>query len=223
MNCEALWPAHGVDPLNHWGFLAGKLGAEPSLPRPLLICLRGIRVGEIASHPMRSVAEYDDTGVLLSADRGPLVFSMSSHAYQVNSKLSPDVDGDGRGDVGTIRPGRYVLKDKRAGKYPTFHVTMPDGSERIPCYRDTNHDGIIGHGEDNPAWTATAVLAHGGIDDPPDSPHHFSIGCLCVPLVWRRELVARAAPDGLIDLVLIRAEDAVSLLEPEPATEADNA
>lgn len=218
MNVSALWPAHGVDPLNHWGVLAGALGCSPSLERPFLICLRNVLPYEIETHPMRSVAEYDDTGILLFPG-GQHVFKMSSHAYQVNSKLSPDVDGDGRGDVGTIKPGRYVLRDMKAGKYPTFHLTTPEGSDRIPCARDTNHDGIITHNEESEAWTATAILLHGGVDDPPDSPHHYSIGCQCVPLIWRREIAARCAPGGIADYVLIRAEDAVKIVGAAPELE----
>ena len=219
MNCSALWPPPGVDPLNHWGHVAGAFGCSPALERPFLLCIRGVRPYEYETHPMRSVAAYDDTGVLLYQG-GNLVFPMSTHAYQLNSKLSPDVDGDGRGDVGTITPGRYVLKDKRAGKYPTFHLTTPEGSDRIPCYRDTNHDGIISHGEAEKIWTATAILLHGGIDDPPDSPHHYSIGCLCVPLTWRREMVAKCVPDGLIDCILATAEEVLRVVPSGPENNA---
>lgn len=216
-NCSALWPPHGVDPLNWWGALAGKLGCDAALERPFLICLRGVRPFELETHSMRSVATYDDCAVLLYRG-GQLVFPMSSHAYQVNSKLSPD-------GVATIKPGRYMLTDLHTGKYPTFAVSMPDGNGHIPTFRDVNHDGIIEHdgSEDAANLTATEILFHGGIDDPPDSPHHFSIGCQCASLHWRNEMVARA-PGGLIDYVLIRAEDALPLIDdPLPDTERPNA
>lgn len=215
-NVSRLWPAPGIEPVNHWGELAGKLGVvrPPAyiLERPLLICLRGVRPFDEATHPMRSVAAYDDTGVFLHYDGAPMVFPMSSHAYQVNSKLSPDVDADGLGDVGTIVPGRYVLKDLHDGKYPTFHVLAADMADRIPCWRDTDHDGIISHDERQRVYSATAILIHGGIDDPPDSPHHYSIGCQCVPLVWRRKLVQHAK-GGFIDYILIDAEKAAELVD----------
>lgn len=211
MRIERLWPPTEAPGFvwAHWVVIAERLGVEFPLHRGVLLCLRGARLRAAESHPMRSVAEYDDTGVLMT-NAEIEVFPMSSHAYQVNSRLSPDVDGDGRGDVGTIVPGRYLLRDLRAGKYPIFHLTTTGGYGAIPCYRDTNHDGVIEHGELTKQYTATSILVHGGLDDPPDSPHHYSIGCQCVPLA-ARQLMVGAARDDLLDYVLVKAEDAVAL------------
>jgi hypothetical protein len=218
-----LWPKPGESAaLLHWGAIAGALGAKPELDKSFLLCVRNVAPFAAADHPMRSVGRYDDTGVIVYRG-GTRIFPMSSHAYQVNSKLSPDVDGDGHGDVGTIKPGRYLLRDLHTGKYPTFLVTMPDGGGHIPCWRDTDHDGIISHDESVKAYTATQILVHGGLDDPPDSPHHFSIGCQCVPLEWRRFMVEHS-PGGLIDYCLATVEQVLAVVpEPMPDTERPNA
>lgn len=224
-DARILWPADTVDPRVWWGWLAGELGCSPALDRPFLICLRGVAPFASETHPMRSVAAYDDTGILLFRG-GERVFPMSSHAYQVNSKLSPDVDGDGLGDVGTIKPGRYLARDLNTGKYPTFLVSMPDGDGHLPCWRDADHDGVISHGEMAKAFTATQILIHGGVDDPPDSPHHFSIGCQCVPLAHRTFLVdrAKATGGGLLDYRLLDVADVLTLMAKSPflATAPEN-
>src|SRR4029078_5805849 len=103
----------------------------------------------------------------------PLVFPGATHAYQKNSKESPDANHDGVGDVGSILPGRFGMK-LAAGKYPVFVITMPHGSEKIPCVRDLNHDGVP---ESDQGYFATGILFHCGYDAPSDSDHKSSIGC----------------------------------------------
>jgi len=216
-DARILWPSDTTDSRIWWGWLAGRFGCDPALDRPFLLCLRGVVPFAAETHPMRSVAAYDDTGILLYRG-GERVFKMSSHAHQVNSKSSPDVDGDGLGDVGTIKPGRYLARDLNTGKYPTFLVTMPDGDGHLPCWRDTNHDGVISHEELAKAYTATQILIHGGLDDPPDSPHHFSIGCQCVPLGWRLTMAerAKATGSGLITYHLADVDEAIEHMKSSP-------
>src|SRR5690349_13178212 len=109
VNCSKLWPADGVSGLNHWGELAGKLGASPTLKRPFLIGLRGVTLNAQQTHQPVHAPAYDDTFVLLAPGDAPVVFSGATHAYQKFSKLAPDNDGDGLGDVGSIRCGSFVL------------------------------------------------------------------------------------------------------------------
>lgn len=215
-----IWPPPGEGAAFGWWIaIAEKLGAKFPLARPFLICVRGVRPGDEQTHPMRSVAGYDDTGVLLWPE-GVETFPMSSHAYQVNSRFSPDVDGDGRGDVGTICPGRYVLHSV-GEKYPTFALTLPGGGMHLPCWRDTDHDGVISHDERERVYSATEILLHGGVDDPPDAAHHFSIGCQCAALKWRQLLLARMLAGRTdADYVLVTAEDLLPLV-PQPAEQAN--
>jgi hypothetical protein len=221
-DCSKLWPKDGESPLTHWGFLAGKLGADPDLPRPFLICLRGVPPFAIEAHPNVARPGYNDAGILVYRG-GQQVFPMSSVPYQTNSRESPDVNHDGVGDVGCIKTGRYVLTDKGIQPYPVFVLTNPDDTDKIACSRDLRHDGQIDHS--GPAvYLATAVLMHTGADGAqlvPPSAHTSSIACQCANVRWLQFMRerARATGSGVIDYVLIDAADAVALfddLAPEP-------
>lgn len=213
MDARALWPRGTTAPINHWGFLAGRLlGHElhdepmPVLSRPLLIGIRGVNVWGIETHPLRHVAAYDDTFVSLSPDKSLLVFKGATHAFQKNSKASTDVDGDGVGDVASIDPGRYVLTYK-GGKYPVFELTLPNGEKRIPCTRDSNHDGVPEQGKH---YTATDILLHPGYDAPADSDHKSSIGCQTTTTSYLSLLLERGK---VHDYVLTTAELAIEIMQ----------
>lgn len=212
MDAKILWPAPGRE-IEHWGMLLGMiLGADPGYPmkRPFLLGIRGAAPFASETHPMRHVPAYDDAFVLFHADgkTAPLVFPGATHAYQKNSKESPDVNHDGVGDVGSILPGRYLMKPA-AGKYPVFVITTPDGSPQIPCVRDIDHDGIP---EADMGYFATGILFHCGYDAPADSDHKSSIGCQTAN-IRRLEMLASAAKgyDG-IDYELRTAESLIVLL-----------
>src|SRR5690348_16434164 len=97
--CGVLWPAERAnEALLHWGFIAGRLGADPSLARPFLIGIRGAGPLDAETHQPVHRPRYDYTYVLLTSNALPLVFPGATHAYQLDSRESPDVDGDGRGD-----------------------------------------------------------------------------------------------------------------------------
>jgi hypothetical protein len=199
-----LWPPPGIDSRNHWGFVAGRLGYGPTLARGLVIGIRGARNWAPESHSLRSNPEYDDSFVLLHQNGAipPALFPGSTHAFQRNSKASPDVNGDGVGDVGTIKPGRFVMH-LRTGKYPLFEVTLPDGSKRLPCFRDLDHDGVA---EGDAGYTADSILFHLGLDAPADSDHRSSIGCQTASLPWLELMAAEAKSAGQLDYVLATAE-----------------
>jgi hypothetical protein len=231
--CAVIWPRDDAgDDIVHWGFVAGRLGATPELPRPFLIGIRGAAPFDRETHQAVSRPKYDDTFVLLTSDAPPVVFAAATHAYQVDSREAPDVDHDGRPDVGAIRCGRYLLRDMRTGGYPIFELTLPDGTKQIPAYRDTDHDGVISDAEvkqaeqarPNPArpgdevgsdgYYAVSVLLHTGFDAPPDSQHRSSIACQTCSLKWLTLLSAAAKPSsGLIDYVLVNAADLVPIAE----------
>jgi hypothetical protein len=232
VSCTELWPSDNLsDQIQHWAFIAGKLGANPSLPRPLLIGIRGVAPNDGVTHPTVHFPRYDDTFVLLTPTAPPLVFAGATHAYQRDSKLSPDVDRDGRRDVGSIRPGNYLLTDTRSMPYPIFHLTLDDGkTDRIPAYRDTNHDGDLSPEEekasvdrrtgaqvDSQGDYATAVLLHTGFDAPADAQQRSSIACQTCSLQWLVHLrKAAKASKGLIDYRLQRAEALLEIAKDRP-------
>lgn len=207
-DCSHLWPSPGVDPLNHWGTLAGKLQRE-SLTRPLIIALRGLTLGENESHDVVSRPGYHDTGVLLvpgPLTSGPFVFRLSTVPYQTHSRASDDGDGDGDGDVATIRPGWYVLTRARTGSDPIWTMATIDGRARIPCSRDLNNNGRIDGNEAERDFTASAILLHKGADG-----GRSSIGCATAPLE-SLQVIAKAGP--VIDYRLVLASEAARLMAP---------
>jgi len=227
--CSNLWPGDSLnEQLLHWSFIAGKLGASPGLPQPFLIGIRGAAPNASETHPLVHYPRYDDTFVLLTRTAPPVVFAAATHAYQIDSKASPDVNRDGRPDVGSIRPGRYLLTDTLSMPHPIFHLTLPDGKTgRIPAYRDTDHDGVISQAEALASETrkggpqvgsegdyATDVLLHTGFDAPPNAVHKFSIACQTCSLPWL-ELIRREAKasKGVLDYVLVNAETLVPYSE----------
>lgn len=231
MDSQLLWCPDGVADRLWYGWLAGQLGADDALDRPFLICARGVKLGAIATHENIASPGYNDTGILLYRG-GQQLFPMSSVPYQTNSRESPDVNGDGVGDVGCIKPGRYVLTDKGIQPYPVFVLTNPDGTDKIPCARDLRHDGKLDH-EGPPIYTATAVLMHTGIDGAqlvPPSQHTSSIACQCSSLKWLQLLRerAQATGGGVIDYVLVNALDLITIaslspFRPQPTASENNA
>lgn len=240
MDTTRLWPPQNpAVACVHWDALAGalfkKYDATPGgfiLRRPVLICIRGVEPYASESHPLRCIAAYDDTFVLIQVTSMPCVFKGATHSYQADSKLSPDVNHDGRGDVGTIRPGRFVLHDTGSKPYPVFTVTRPDGSGRLPCWRDIDHDQVISdadkafselaHGgpqEDEHGTYSTDVLLHPGFDAPADSPHRSSISCLTlqVPALSIVRTAAKNNGGGTLDCFVVDVEDALAMLTPVPA------
>lgn len=231
IDCTALWPANdGGDAFLHWGYIAGKLGAGADLARPFLIGIRGAAPLAAETHEIVHQPNYDDTFVLLAKGAAPLMFRGATHAYQRFAKSgAPDVNRDGLPDVATIRCDRYLLTERKGERYPLFVLTLPNGDDKIPCVRDTNHDEKLSPEEIAAAEApgndarrqigpkgqyATAVLFHTGIDAPKDAKHRFSIACQTASLVWldRLALAARSS-GGKIDYVLKDAADLVPLAE----------
>jgi hypothetical protein len=242
-DCRHLWPESSpTASLLHWSFLAGKLGADSALERPFLICLRGVRPFELETHPLVHEPVYDDTGVLLVRSEYPVVFPLATHAYQARSKASPDVNGDGLGDVGSVRPGRFVLHNVTdpGSAEIVFRVSMPDGSWRLRAWRDFDGDKKLSPEEmqqsedartgaqvgSEGTW-ADSILLHGGIDEPPDRSgnapkHRFSIGCFTASRKWRQLIAEKCGPDGRADMVLINAADALPLVHGAPIDDGDS-
>ncbi len=170
VDTSALWPPAGASieqQFDHYAHIASLFGHAPKKGEPLLIGIRGVMEFAGASHEFRQINSYDDTYVLLYEDdqgRGVSTFAGATHAYQAASRLSPNADGRGGGDVGSIRPTHdgqsYELKPR--GRY---HGRKSLGVESdptewgaarkpswwqlgtVPAHRDTNHDRRISDAE----------------------------------------------------------------------------
>lgn len=223
-DARPIWQPDYVDQRLWWSWLAGKLGCDPALTRPFLFCIRGVSPLALATHENVARPGYNDTGVLVFRG-GEVVFPMSSVPYQTNSKASPDVNGDGVGDVGCIKPGLYRLEDRGSQPYPIFVVALPDGSEKIPCSRDLKHDGRIDH-EGPEIYAATAVLVHTGLDGlqlSPPSAHTSSIACQTANVKWLRLMREKMAAQGsgVADYRLVDADAVVEIMKTCPYLKSD--
>jgi hypothetical protein len=143
-------------------------GAGVDTSRTFVVGLRGVsRDG--TRHDVRTLQKFDDVVAVVSP--GAVVeMAASTHPWFARSSAAPDVNGDGVGDVGMIRPGRYHAEPRPPARdlagAPTFHVLNPAGTEGLPGWRDTNHDGIYDDAEKRASEargdTLTDVLFHQG-------------------------------------------------------------
>lgn len=212
MDANILWPPNGRE-IEHWGFVLGLvLGRDPGYPmkRPFLLGIRGVMPHESATHATTCAPVYDDSFVLYRADGlvPPTLFRGATHAFQKKSGASPDVDGDGLGDVATIDPGPYVMR-LVPDKYPVFSIATPGGGARVFCHRDLDHDGVPEAG----GYLATDILFHCGYDAPADSTHKSSIGCQTASLEWMRALADAARGYDAVDYQLVTAESLIAVLK----------
>lgn len=150
-----------------WADVAVRHGVNVRSDRALVLGVRGRDVdGNV--HPTRVTRVYDDTLVVLTRDRRVVRMPVSTHPWEPGSTSSPDVDGDGLGDVGMIRPGAYLAVRRPASRNivgaPTFQITTRNGDDHLPGDRNTDHDDRYS-AEERDASTSrrdnlTAVLFH---------------------------------------------------------------
>ena len=219
-DCSALWPKSErlEDVIPHWGMLLGRLLAGGAvldgakLIRPCLLVIRGAKHGDHETHELIHRATYDDAFCFFDPiGTPPVTFNGAAHAYQKDSTLSVDVNGDGRPDVASVKPGSFVLTLALTKPHPVFFMTMPDGSGRIPANRDVNHDLRIDQGEGESF--ATAVLLHTGWDAPPGAEHRSSIACWTCPLPQLDHMAhVCGAAGGKMDALLVTTAQALAAL-----------
>ncbi len=164
-------PSHGKSAeWNRYAAMVRKAGGQVNPGgKPTVL---GIRKGNGATR------RYADELVVLLKNGTVKHFTASTRPGQSSSSLSPDVNGDGVGDVAMLRPGNYdaVPNGPHHGK-PSFSVRPVGnhGTDRVAAYRDLNHDGFYSASEKAFARrhgvTATAILFHVGGSSP------SSIGC----------------------------------------------
>ncbi len=173
----------------------------------IVVGLRGIS-REGVRHEVHTQKTFDDVLAVLKADGTVVELRASTHPWFTTSTAAPDVNADGQGDVGMIKPGRYhaVPRPGRllAGQ-PTFHILTTQGADKLPGWRDTNHDGVYDDAEraasDAHGDMITAVLFHEG---GPAAP--APIGCQVLDAVAIKTFIASVGGSGAeIDYVLADA------------------
>lgn len=214
---EGLWPTPGSDECKHWSALCDLMGFPLDAGRHTLIGLRGVSVDAPFTHPSASRAAYDDTFVWLGADRSVWRFAGATHSYQARSEnMGDDIDGDGRSDIATIRPGRYLgTKPHRFHGEVALDVYNLEGTNHIPAFRDVDGDRGISdadktlseqptHGaqiNEHGAY-ARGVKFHPGFDTRHADGPFSSVGCQTAPLAEIERLHAAKEFDFvLLDVV----------------------
>ncbi len=160
----------------------------------------GLRQG-----PGGAQRNYSDTFVVLTPDGRVHRFEGATYPGQNSSTASPDVTGDGRGDVGMIRPGNYtVVPNGQHAGAASYHVRTLGGSGSIPGWRDTNQNGVFTDAERRASEARgdalTGVLFHQGNADRPSS-----IGCQTMsPAEFRRFIEAVGGPRASFSFTLVQ-------------------
>jgi hypothetical protein len=216
-----LWPSTGGDERKHWTALCEIMGHPLTADRHSLIGLRGVSLDASYTHPSASRAAYDDTFVWLDRDGSVRRFAGATHSYQARSeKMGDDIDGDGRQDIATIRPGHYLGKNPHHfhGKV-ALDVYNLEGTNHIPTFRDVDGDRGISEADKTASVQASqgaqlnqhgayarGVKFHPGFDTRHDEGPFSSVGCQTAPLAEIQRL--HAAKE--FDYVLL---DAVEVLQ----------
>ncbi|HCF62627.1 MAG TPA: hypothetical protein DFS52_32145 [Myxococcales bacterium] len=173
--------------------------------KPTVLGIRGMRL-DGTRHETTNSRAYDDVFVVLTPSGRCYEFRGATHAGQTSSSAAPDVTRDGRGDIGLIGAGNYMVKPN--GMYrgsPSFHVQTLGGSGSLAGWRDTNQDGVYSGAErrasEQRGDRITAVLFHPGNASSPRS-----IGCQTLaPSDYSRFVSAIGGTNGSFSYTLVQA------------------
>jgi peptidoglycan hydrolase-like protein with peptidoglycan-binding domain len=127
------------------------------------------RAGYLRSYSGQT-AVFKAQGGRLSEVEGPM--RSASHPGQLRTSQSPDVNGDGRSDIATLRSGVYEYNTRTNGR----GRLNPKSNHDMQVARDLDGDGTISAREDSLAaqnrMYATGLQWHAGNSNRPSS-----IGC----------------------------------------------
>lgn len=120
--------------------------------------------------------KYEDTLVVFRADGTVVRFEGTTKPAQMpnpQSSVVPDVDKDGRKDLGIVRPGVYEARGSvtfgiPGHKRPAYKVYTDAGSTSLPAWRDLTGDGVYSDAEkstsEQRAYTIGGIYIHYGFD-----------------------------------------------------------
>lgn len=162
-SCASLWPALTSEARELGTHFIGLYERVAKVgQRPILLGIRGVYPGARRTHPTSHAQRYDDTFVLLVPRTAPFVFSGATHAYQIWSSRTADVNRDRLGDFGTLHTGSYTLT-LGSGEPPEFAVKTAEGSALIPVRLDDDRARALHGAEPELAEIARRGLhTHGG-------------------------------------------------------------
>lgn len=178
---------------DHYAAIVRKNGGEMNPDgKPTVLGIRGMDIHG-NKHSTTSSRTYDDTFVVLTADKRVLELKGATHPGQKTSTLSRDANGTRA--VGMIDPGNFMAAPNGDhGGAASFRVSK-NGSGSLKGARDTDGDGTMSAAERNASArrgdALTGVLFHQGSSSTPKS-----IGCLTLsPADWSKVL-ARVGGSG---------------------------
>jgi len=117
---------------------------------------------------------YDDTLVVFRSDGTIARFAGTTKPAQMpvpGSSIVPDVDGDGRKDLGIVRPGVYRAHGGTSYGVPgyersAFKVTTETDDPDLPAWRDLTGDGVYSASEkmlaEQRSYTIDGIYIHYG-------------------------------------------------------------
>ncbi len=172
--------------------------------KPTILALR--------SGKTESIATYGDRFVVLTKDGRVTELVGSTKPSGKATHKSKDADGDGKKDLGILRPGSYQVQAWKSiypGTALASYVVQRIGAKdkldnAVPAWRDTNQDRFFSDEEKAASVrrgdVATEILFHAGGGEKPNS-----VGCLTLsPKEMKRLIEAVGGPSAAFSLTLIQ-------------------
>lgn len=173
--------------------------------KPTILALR--------SGKTESVETYGDRFAVLTRDgRVTELVGSTKPSGRKPTRDSKDADGDGKKDLGVLRPGNYQVQAWKSifpGTALASYVVQRIGVQgktdtSVPAWRDTNQDLFFSDAEkaasERRGDQATEILFHAGGGEKPNS-----VGCLTLsPKEMKRLIAAVGGPSASFSLTLVQ-------------------